>query len=44
MLQQWQSSREAPVALGQLAEVVGLDVLVGPLLRRQLELRGIFIS
>lgn len=44
MLQRWQSSREAPLALGQLAEVVGLGVLVGPLLRKQLELCEIFIS
>lgn len=44
MLQQWQSSGEAPVALDQLTQIVGLGVLVGPLLRRQLELCEIFIS
>lgn len=44
MLQQWQSSGEALVALDQLAEIVGLGVLVGPLLRRQLELCEIFVS
>lgn len=44
ILQQWHSSGEAPVALSQLAEVVGLCVFEGPLLRKQLELCEIFIS